>query len=214
MAAPVLLLHGIWMRGLTMRPLARRLAAAGYAPQILDYASINEPVEAHLDRLRGSVLALADRGHREVHYLGHSLGGVLIAHLLDRHGANLPAGRVVTMGSPLAGSALALRLTRWHLGLLTMGHARVVLTPGLSHWHAPQALGSIAGRLRLGWAMLAGGLPGPHDGTVAVSETRLPGMRDHLVVPASHSGLLLSAAAAQAAIRFFDTGALGWPEAD
>jgi hypothetical protein len=49
-------------------------------------------------------------------------------------------------------------------------------------------------------------MDGPSDGTVALSETRLPGIADHCVVPASHTGLVLSAEAARRAARFLRHG--------
>ncbi|HSM10829.1 MAG TPA: alpha/beta hydrolase, partial [Lysobacter sp.] len=51
-----------------------------------------------------------------------------------------------------------------------------------------------------------GGIRGDSDGTVAVAETRLSGLADHVVVAASHSGLLFSAAASRQAIAFLRTG--------
>jgi hypothetical protein len=50
----------------------------------------------------------------------------------------------------------------------------------------------IAGDRPLGAGRMITTLAGAHDGTVAVAETRVPGMREHIVVPASHSQLLLS----------------------
>ena len=73
----------------------------------------------------------------------------------------------------------------------------------------------IAGCVPRGLGALVAGFTEPHDGTVAVSETRAPGLADHVVVEASHSGLLLSAEAiGQAAAflragRFLDGGAAG-----
>ncbi|RBH04597.1 alpha/beta hydrolase, partial [Xanthomonas oryzae pv. oryzae] len=44
------------------------------------------------------------------------------------------------------------------------------------------------------------------DGTVALAETRLPGLRDHCVMRASHSGLLRSPEAAAQALAFLRCG--------
>ena len=45
-AEHVVLLHGVWMRGLTLVPLARRLQAQGFIPHRFDYASLNGPENA------------------------------------------------------------------------------------------------------------------------------------------------------------------------
>ena len=64
----------------------------------------------------------------------------------------------------------------------------------------------VAGRVPHGLGALFGQFDGEHDGTVAVAETRLPGLADHVVVDASHSGLLFSGAAAAQTLAFFQDG--------
>jgi hypothetical protein len=64
----------------------------------------------------------------------------------------------------------------------------------------------VAGSRPLGLGQFLGHFDGPSDGTVAVAETRLDGLADHVVVPASHTGLVFSAQAARQAIAFLGTG--------
>ncbi|MEO5697216.1 MAG: alpha/beta fold hydrolase, partial [Burkholderiaceae bacterium] len=77
----VVLLHGLWMPGLVMRPLASKLAARGYRPHVFDYASRRRPIEAHADRLVRFVRACA-RG--PVYFVGHSFGGLVVLDTLAR----------------------------------------------------------------------------------------------------------------------------------
>ncbi|MGE8262480.1 MAG: alpha/beta hydrolase, partial [Stenotrophomonas sp.] len=44
------------------------------------------------------------------------------------------------------------------------------------------------------------------DGTVALDETQLPGLADHCVIPASHSGLVFSPDAARQTAAFLRDG--------
>ena len=67
-------------------------------------------------------------------------------------------------------------------------------------------MGVVAGRTPLGLGQFFGSLRDVSDGTVAVAETRLAGLADHVVVPASHSGLLLSSQAAAQAVAFLRSG--------
>ena len=60
-------------------------------------------------------------------------------------------------------------------------------------WHCSRQLGSIAGSRRLGLGLLVPGVVQPSDGTVAIEETRIQGMQDHIVVRATHMSLLTSA---------------------
>jgi hypothetical protein len=57
-----------------------------------------------------------------------------------------------------------------------------------------------------GLGALFAGFADDHDGTVAVDETRLPGLADHAVIDASPSGLLFSAVAAEQAGTFLRDG--------
>jgi len=58
----------------------------------------------------------------------------------------------------------------------------------------------------LGLGVLLQGLSEPHDGTVAVWETELPGINAHTVVPATHTGLAFSDDVAQLAVRVLREG--------
>lgn len=199
----VLLLHGIWMRrSITLR-LAQRLRAAGYRVHALSYASVTAPFAAHHARI-DQALATVDPAH--THFVGHSLGGLVVLDYLRTHSERYPHARAVCLGSPLCGSEMAERLRRLHLDTLGMGQARHILLKGLPEWTGPQAVGVIAGDLPLGWNVLLGRLPKPNDGTVAVRETKLPGIRDHRVVHASHTGLLFSDPAARLCIEFLRSG--------
>ena len=202
----VLLLHGIWMRaGITAR-LAARLGAAGFEVTRFDYPSIRAPFNAHHARLAALIEALP----RPLHLVGHSLGGVLAVDFLQRTRPGLDAvARVVCLGSPLNGSALARRLRQVRLDRLGMGHAGDTLVEGLPPWTGPQALGVVAGEVAFGLSLLLGPLPRPNDGTVAVMETRLPGITDHVCVNAAHTALLFSERAAALTVRFLRDGDFG-----
>ena len=99
MSAPtrVLLLHGIWMVGLTMRRFARGLAEAGFEPEIVGYPSIAGGPDAAGARLADAL------AHGPAHVVGHSLGG-LSALQAARAAPDLPVGRIVCLGSPVCGS--------------------------------------------------------------------------------------------------------------
>lgn len=199
----VILLHGIWMRaGVTAR-LDARLSAAGFAVTRFDYASLRSPQHEHHRRLDALIASLGG----PLHLVGHSLGGVVAVDYLQRGGSQAAQiARVVCLGSPLLGSALARRLQRVRLDALGLGHAREVLIAGLAPWTGPQQIGVIAGELSFGLSLLLGPLPRPNDGTVAVAETRLPGISDHATVRASHTALLFSERAAALTVRFLREG--------
>ena len=200
--AHVVLLHGIWMRaGVTAR-LDARLRAAGFSVSRFDYASIKGTQAEHHRRLEELIATLFG----PLHLVGHSLGGVVALDYLQQRPEEQRVERVVCLGSPLNGSALARRLQAVRLDALGLGQARQVLTNGLPNWSGRQDVGVIAGELALGLSLLLGPLPRPNDGTVAVAETRLPGIKDHTSVRASHTGLLFSPTAAALTIGFLREG--------
>jgi len=203
MSGHVILLHGIWMRGFTLGPFARRLRDAGFASiTTLDYASVSGTLEVAVDRLAARMRAAEGE---PVHVVGHSLGGMLAVETARRV-ADLPSGRIVCLGSPLRGSAAARGADRVRLGRWIMGNSADILTRGFDRWEGPRELGVVAGLTPLGLGRLFGRFDGPHDGTVSVAETLLPGTTDHCTVAATHSGLVFSTEVATLVAGFLRSG--------
>lgn len=199
---PVLLLHGVWLVGSTLRVLAARLRDAGFAPECLGYPSVRGGPQPSIARLRERWTALGDDG--PVHVVGHSLGGLIA--LGAAKAGTLPPGRIVCLGSPLAGSRAARTLARLPFGARLTGRSHALLCAGCTALPPGREVGVIAGRTALGIGALWTGFDGANDGTVAVAETRIDGLADHLELPATHTGLLLSRAVADHTIRFLDRG--------
>jgi pimeloyl-ACP methyl ester carboxylesterase len=195
----IVLLHGLWMPRLSMQWLARRLQAAGFTTEMFGYPTIAGGPEMALprlaDRLRG----------RPAHILAHSLGGLVTLSALERQ-PDLPVTRVVCLGSPLCGSAAAERLAGRAWSAPYLGRSAGLLRNGCTLWRGPAAVGMVAGRTPLGLGRYFGQFQGENDGTVAVAETRLPGLADHTVIPTSHTGLLFSPEVVRLAVGFFRDG--------
>jgi pimeloyl-ACP methyl ester carboxylesterase len=199
----VVLVHGLYMTGVEMALLGRRLNAAGYSTHRFRYPSLAGVPAANAARLRAFV---ADFNGDAVHFVAHSLGGLVVRHLIDR-APDLPPGRVVTLGTPHAGSQTARWLNRSPLTRALLGAAMDRgLNGGVPPWSGTRPLGSIAGSFPLGVGVIAPDLARPNDGTVAVHETEFAGMTDHCVLPVSHFGMLFSASVAAACVRFLRTG--------
>src|SRR6202161_884884 len=119
-AAVVVFVHGLWMTGAESLLLRRRLAnERGYGLKVFRYASVGMPPAHIIAALRDTIAAIeAPR----VHLLGHSLGGLMILRCLERYPMAQP-GRVVFLGSPVAGSRAARRFGRSKLGRRLLGAA-------------------------------------------------------------------------------------------
>ena len=151
MPETVVLVHGIWMTGLEMLPLARRLRTCGYRTQVLRYRSLRRPLDWNARRL---VQLVRRQGPGPVHLVGHSLGGLVILQALQ-DSQDLAAGRVVLLGSPVNGSLIARRLyrRRWSRWLVGRSAEDGLLGTG-PRWQGRQSPGVIAGTWPLGLGQL------------------------------------------------------------
>jgi pimeloyl-ACP methyl ester carboxylesterase len=193
------LLHGLWMPGLAMHWLAAKLQAAGFDTDVFSYASVADGPDRAVPRLIDAI------GDGDCDIVAHSLGGLIALQALC-DAPQLKVGRVVCLGSPLTGSGAATGILRWPASTFLLGRSASLLQSGFPCWQGRAEVGVIAGRVPHGLGALFGGFAGEHDGTVSVDETRLAGVADHVVVDASHSGLLFSTQAADQSIAFLRTG--------
>lgn len=199
----VVLVHGLWMNGWDMSVLRKRLEVAGFDCRRFSYRSIRStPLENSMDLN----VYLQSLDAPVIHLVAHSLGGLLLRHLFHEYPGQRP-GRVVTLGTPHQPSSAAHSLAQYPLTRMLLGKSVVNgLLGNVPPWNNDHELGSIAGDLRLGVGVIIPGVVRPGDATVAVAETRLEGMKDHAVVHATHTGLLLSKHVAEQVILFLHTG--------
>lgn len=199
----VVLIHGLWMPAPVMAVLARRLRRAGWATFIFAYSSRHAT-----SRQNAAALAEFIQGinSARVHFVAHSLGGLILMQLLRDYPGQRP-GRVVVLGTPYLGSHVARRLNRHAWGRWLCGSSLdgALLGDG-PRWPGGRELGVIAGTLPIGAGWIVSGLPRPNDGTVAVAETVIPDQADDITLPVTHTGLLFSAAVARQIVHFLSSG--------
>jgi pimeloyl-ACP methyl ester carboxylesterase len=204
----LIFIHGLWMSGAESRWLRRRLEERfGFETATFGYRTVSEPLSAVLERLHDSIeRTQADR----LHVIGHSLGGLVAYRYFERF-RDAPPGRVVFLGSPLSGSQAARGLERFAFGQRLIGGVAVeeLLGEPRRAWRADRPLGVIAGTRPVGLGRLFAGFNEPNDGTVAVRETRIEGAADHLQLPVSHLGMMLSNRVADECGRFLRDGRFG-----
>jgi pimeloyl-ACP methyl ester carboxylesterase len=194
------LVSGLWVPAAAMALLAARLRRAGFAPRTFAYYG-RAPLAANLERLAD--FALRSLG-APPHFVGHSLGGVLLFDMLSAR-PDVPAGRIVLLGAPVRGSLSGRRLGRHRIGRWLLGGSVPRWQEREVTWRRSEPLGVIAGRARTGLGRLLGRLPGEHDGVVLVAETRIVGARD-VVVPHGHSPLAFAPVVARLTAQFLREG--------
>jgi hypothetical protein len=210
----VVLLHGLARGPRSMGRIGDHLQEAGYDVHSLGYPTLQTPLEEALDVVR-SGLQDCCRETRRLHFVTHSLGGIMLrVHLEEALPDNL--GRVVMIAPPNAGSELADKLN--HVWLLPRLLGPIAPRLGTDAHSLPNQLqpprfefGVIAGTRSvhpLGWMWVSG----VSDGTVALDRTKLPEMQDFIAVSNSHSWLLRDDEVAELVLAFLRDGA--FPEPD
>jgi len=202
----VILAHGLWVPGLVMQPLAARLARAGFRCHNFSYMGAGQPLAAHAERLARFAASVGP-----AHFVGHSLGGLVILEALQRE-ARTAAGRVVLLGAPVNGCFSGRRLAGYPGGRWFLGASEELWREGrCTRWSRPEALGVVAGTLPLGLGRLFGALPGINDGVVRLEETAVEGMAERVALPVGHSAMLVSARVAHNVAAFLDQGKFSAP---
>lgn len=204
--ATVVLVHGLWMIGFELGVLKQRLeGAAGLRAIPFSYPSTSGCMSDHAQ----SLLQFA-RGQKaaRLHFVGHSLGGLVILRALQLANDELPPGRSVLLGTPLQGSRAAQGVSRLPFGKTILGLAVqeecIDCTP--REWDGSRDVGVIAGSMGVGLGRLFANLNADHDGTVLVEETKLPGAKDHIVLQTSHTAMLFSPEVAEQTAYFLKEG--------
>jgi pimeloyl-ACP methyl ester carboxylesterase len=203
----VVLVHGLWMNGMEMSVLRRRLEHDhGFDAHVFSYPTLHGDAAEICRDLAEFAHDHAGEGGR-VHLVGHSLGGAIIYRSLVECAA--PAtGNVVFLGSPLNGSRAAAAVSQWPALRAMLGpHVpRELAQPCGRSWSGDRALGAIAGTQRMGTGQFFAHFDEDHDGSVAVSETVIPGLSDHIVLPHSHMGMIFAADVAGQVAHFLRHG--------
>ena len=206
----VVLLHGLCRTGRSMIPMEQALSQAGYKVLNLDYPSRSASIEKLSDDAIGRAVADCQKDDAaQIHFVTHSLGGILVRSYLSRHTVpNL--GRVVMLGPPNQGSEVVDKLG-W-LWIFKKINGPTGSKLGTDKNSTPNQLGPanfcagvIADDRSINWInslMIAG----DDDGKVSVERTKLAGMTDHIVIHATHPLLMRNRTAIRQTIQFLRLG--------
>lgn len=211
----VILLHGLCRTNASMQKMAAALANAGFVVDNVDYPSRTAGIQQLSDEAIGTALhGAALQPCRKIHFVTHSLGGILVRSYFARH-TDARLGRVVMLGPPNQGSEVVDEIGSWYLFRKLNGPAGGEL--GTDSSSTPNRLGPvgfelgvIAGDRSINW-INSWMIKGPDDGKVSVARTQVVGMKEHLMVHVTHPYLMTDRTVIASTLRFLQTGTFFTP---
>ena len=205
----VVLLHGLARSAGSMGKLEQALASDGYQVANTGYPSRKENIQTLAPIAIESGLAACEQNYSKVHFVTHSLGGILVRSYLQDHELER-LGRVVMIGPPNQGSQVVDNLKNVPGFKLINGPAGVEL--GTDKDSVPVNLGPVTFELGVVAGtktfnpLLSQLLPNPDDGKVSVASTKVEGMQDFITAPHTHTFLMDAEVVIQQTKHFLRTG--------
>ena len=202
----IVLVHGLWLHSAAMLLMKQGFSRRGYKVHAYSYPSVRLDLTANAERLIRFCMSRTDG---PFHLVGHSMGGLVALTAAER----LPReriGRILLLGTPYADCHAGRTVQRRIPG------GTAIIGRCMGQWlresqrsaaRDAYEIGVVAGTGRIGLGrFVAPDLPMPNDGVVAVDETRVPGMRDHIVLPVSHTLMLIAPEVVHQSCAFLQSG--------
>lgn len=207
---PVVLLHGLWRGWRAMRPMARALEREGFSTLIIPYPSARKSIGELVARVREEVEKVS--GNQPIHFITHSLGGIIVRSLLA---GEVPwkTGKVVMLAPPNQGSEIVdwskdYPALRWVLGPAGSALGSDGILGEFPALPADIAAAVIMGK-RSSIPFFRKLLDAENDGIVSAEKGRIDGLRGFSVVDADHTFIQMHPDAIRLSLGFLKTGA--WP---
>lgn len=189
----VVLLHGLGRSAKSMEFMKKSLEAEGYVVLSISYPSRKEKIVALVEIIQEKLHYFNLGKYNRVHFVTHSLGGILVRAYLSRY-RPVNLGRVVMLSPPNKGSDVVDFFDEYSLFTYFFGPAATELGTGEESFPnrlgpADFEVGIITGNRTIdpisSWI-----IDGDDDGKVSIEQAKLEGMADFLVAPVSHTYIM------------------------
>ena len=206
----VVLLHGLGRLSNSMSELETKLAPAGYSVANIKYPSRSHPIdELAVDAIGRGLTQCRSKGSGEIHFITHSLGGILLRYYLSQNTIS-ELGRVVMLGPPNQGSEIV-------DGLLPLpGFGFIGGPAGVALGTGEGSIIDSLGPVEFDLGVIAGStninpleflfIAGPSDSIVSIESTKVRGMNAHMVLPVTHTFMMRNNEVIEQAIHYLKTG--------
>lgn len=192
--ACVILLHGLGRTSYSLSAIETSLEQQGYRVWNESYPGLSQSVEElSAPAIEAGLVYCREKQARTIHFVTHSLGGILVRYYLQTH--RIPGlGRIVMLAPPNRGSEVADQMKDGFFYQTVMGPAGQEL--GTDENSLPNRLKPIDGEIGViagktdGEPWFLPEIPGDDDGKVAVERTKLPEMKDFLLVNEGHTFIM------------------------
>lgn len=206
----VILLHGLFRTKNSMKPMKNWLDKKGFFTVSPGYPSTKKKIEELAAKpIEAGIKTCEDRKVSPIHFVTHSLGGILVRQYLQDNKIE-ELGHVVMLAPPNKGSELTDQLGDLKLYKWVNGPAGSQL--GTSKKSKPKSLGKV--NFSLG--VIAGSksnnplysklIPGDDDGKVSVESTKVKGMKDFIALPVNHTFLMGDEGVQEQTLSFLKNG--------
>lgn len=213
----VVLIHGLmrsrrsmWMVGMWLKYRGYRVVSIGYPSMRMSIAdTVAKYIEPRLARLK------LEPGAR-VHFVTHSLGGIVFRAWAARRDAAFPMGRAVLLAPPNRGSEIMDELGQWRWVRWLLGPVSAELGTGAastpnSLGPLPENTGIIMGnRDRMPFFRRL--LNAESDGVVTIASAQGDGAAEFTLLPTDHTLIILQPAVIRAVHRFIRSGSFSEAE--
>jgi dienelactone hydrolase len=203
----VVLLHGLGRSNTSMWLLAHRLEDAGYYVRRVEYSSLDQTPDEILKKVRSQINQCCQKHTQSVHFVGHSLGGLMVRAYLQNNKVD-KLGRVVLLGTPNKGTEAADHFSNsWLMDILgptdkALGTDDKSFPKSLKAPYYP--VGVIAGEIKSKFNDPV--IPGKDDGLVSVEATKIDAMTDFIILETGHSMMRYDKEVADQTIEFIKNG--------
>lgn len=187
----ILLIHGLARTSRCMEKAAKLLSSFGYAIINVNYPSRKKGIHKLVSEHLAPIIEQTEvNAFRKIHFLTHSMGGILLRCYLSTNTIN-NLGKTVMLAPPNQGSEVVDKIGHWALFSLVNGPAGKQIgtdnnSIAMQLGHLKFETGIIIGNKSFN-PLLSQLIPGKNDGKVSVERAKAKGMKDFLVVPHTHT---------------------------